>query len=456
MSGPKVSVYTLSAAERKIFYEQLEIIKQTEILLQKTTVGIDCANKEIEKLKGILKQGETLVGKVDRSFDFSEICEQIEEVEKTIDEVKKEQKRIREEYRVDKAGTVQMTQTMHAERSSKLEAVKKLNQTIETLVKRVKKCQTDALHKIEETDAQIKADIQREILGGFSISFANIGSERISQSKEAKLASYQDKIFEALKNVAELFGSPDQLPQALFERFNQLKEKALEITNVDFIENYYSISVIQFVKESEKFKNLIDRFNEVYMRYEFLCNEAGLIAKKYIVAEENISVIQTEIERLEHEDAENQTKAFIANAIDEAMKEMGYDLVGHREVTKKSGRSTKHELYHFGEGTGVDVTFSSDGQITMELGGFDDRDRTPDEAEASRLCDDMQRFCGQYAALERVLEKKGVMRRNIQILPPTRDFAQIINTTDYDMEKPVQKLEIKKTQKTGEQVRHTE
>lgn len=472
MSGPKVSVYELSAAQRKIFYEQLEIIKQTETNLQQILRGMTNLQSEVDVLAGSIEKGVLLAEETKQVCSFAEIQNQIEKILKQIELCEKEYERIKEAYRVDKTGTVEMSQAMNQERTAKLEALQKLNATISENVKLVKKLQKEALKEIEAIDASLKAELQDQILGGFSLSFATIKrsveiengeskefdseDEKRREEEREKLHSYQDKIFEALISVTDSIDNPERLSPVLADKLKVIKAKAAEITSVDFIENFYAISVIPFVKECHEYVELLARFDEAYMRYEFLCDEAGLVAKKYAVTEDSIVMIQAEIEKLEEQDAESQTKAFIANVIDEAMKEMGYDLVGQREVTKKSGRKIKHGLYHFGEGTGVDVTFSGDGQITMELGGFDEQDRTPDEREADILCEDMQRFCGEYAALERLLEKKGVKRKNIQMLPPIKEYAQIINTRDYKMLKPVSKLHSKKTQKTGLQVRHTE
>ena len=474
MSGPKVSVYELSAEQRKIFYEQLEILKQTEINLQQVFKGMTNLQNEINTLNGSIERGKALAANTKRTCNFTAIQEQIEIILKKIAVCEKEYQRIKEEYRVDKAGYVKMSQDMHRERAAKLKALQELNASINEEVKHVRELQKQALKEVEAIDESLKEELQEQILGGFTISFANVKREIKEQAIEAptgptpeeieaerqerltKLRGYQDKIFAVLCEVSDEVGSPDKLSPVLADKLKKIQSKAAEITSVDFIENFYAISVTPFVKECREYIDLLTRFDEVYMRYQFLCEEAGLVAKKFAITEESIASVEAEIEKLEADDAEAQTKAFIASAIDDAMKEMGYDLIGHREVTKKSGRKAKHELYHFGEGTGVDITFSSDGQITMELGGFDDTDRDPDENEADRLCDDMQRFCGEYAALERALEKRGVKRRNIQMLPPVKEYAQIFNTTDYEMTKPVQKLVAKKGQKGALIGRHAE
>ena len=102
----------------------------------------------------------------------------------------------------------------------------------------------------------------------------------------------------------------------------------------------------------------------------------------------------------------------------------------------------------------MDITFGANGQTTMELGGLDDHDRLPDETEADRLTEDMRRFCGEYAALERILEKKGIQRKNISLMTPSAEFASIFNTSDYELKKAVAKFEVKKEKKTAQNARY--
>ena len=68
----------------------------------------------------------------------------------------------------------------------------------------------------------------------------------------------------------------------------------------------------------------------------------------------------------------------------------------------------------------------------------------------------MHRFCGEYSALERVLEEKGIKRRNVSLMPPSADFAQIINTEDYELVRPVTEFVVKKDKKAANKAKHAE
>ena len=126
---------------------------------------------------------------------------------------------------------------------------------------------------------------------------------------------------------------------------------------------------------------------------------------------------------------------YIASCLDEVMVEMGYDLLGNRTVVKKNGRRFKNELYSFGNNDAVlNVTYSDDGKISMEVGNADKSDRVPTSYEAEKLVDEMKEFCSDFAKIENKLQEKGVLlKTRISHLPPTADNAQVINISDYDI-----------------------
>ena len=94
-------------------------------------------------------------------------------------------------------------------------------------------------------------------------------------------------------------------------------------------------------------------------------------------------------------------------------------------------------------GTAVNVTYSSDGQIAMELGGISREDRLPTVEETQVLTEDMETFCGEFAEFEKRLRAKGVILGNrIAMSPPSADYAAIINVNDYEIDSSKQFSEI--------------
>ena len=173
---------------------------------------------------------------------------------------------------------------------------------------------------------------------------------------------------------------------------------------------------------------------DLKIEYKIVCDMAGELAKPFDVSQAAVQNIQAEIIRLREKIARDDEKAYISKCLDEVMSDMGYDVIGRREVTKKSGKHFKSELFSYDDGTAVNVTMADDGHIAMELCGLDEVDRMPDIAESEKLCEHMETFCEDFGEIERRLERKGViLSSRIQRLPPSVEYAQILNISDYEL-----------------------
>ena len=194
-----------------------------------------------------------------------------------------------------------------------------------------------------------------------------------------------------------------------------------------------------------------EEFEELEAEYKVLCSNANITPRMFEISESGIAGLKAEISKLEAEALENSEQEYIADAIDEVMEEMGYDLIGSREVTKKSGKRFRNELYTFSEGTAVNIRYDNQGKIAMELGGIDSTDRLPSSLEASRLEDEMVAFCDKFTEFEKRLAAKGIVCKNrVRHLPPKAEYAQIINTSDYDIKTDVEAFKVERISAKGE------
>lgn len=99
---------------------------------------------------------------------------------------------------------------------------------------------------------------------------------------------------------------------------------------------------------------------------------------------------------MEKQRLEAAEREYISDEMTAVMEEMGYDILGSREVIKKSGTKFLNELYDYGNGNAVNITYASDGKITMELGKMDSSDRIPDTSEKAVLVGTMTEFCSRF------------------------------------------------------------
>ncbi len=216
-----------------------------------------------------------------------------------------------------------------------------------------------------------------------------------------------------------------RLPVTLRERLTAAKENCGDKILIE-------VSVKPLFKECEKFFNLYEKISPLLMDYEILCGMAKESVKNFSVEESSVAQIESEILRLREKIAQDDEREYIDKCLDEVMRDMGYDVIGTREVTKKSGSHFRQELFSYADGTAVNATFKSDGSITMELVGLDDNDRPPDPAESKTLVEHMENFCDDFSEFERRLAEKGVISKKISHLPPSEEHAKIINVEKFE------------------------
>ena len=408
MSGPKSSRYTLTPEQRRILAEQRRIeaakavaratVKRNTSALRRLSVGAEHEatvageamsrlgddggySKKVSELRRVILEAETTAAQVDANSLSS-----LESAEKATSESVKKAEKLRKE-----------------------------------------------IHQIVSgTESKVKVDIAASLDEGFSVSFADIrpavtnASDGLNQKKA--------EIDSRIKDIRDT----GILSEKLSAELEQVKALAASIDDEQFLKNYIAITVNPLLKRcaayADTYRAHHEEYESLYSEYVALCELYHYVAQVVPFSAEAIPFLKKEIERIQSTSEQQAEQEYIQNALDEVMTEMGYSVIGSREVTKRNGTHFQHELYTYGEGTAVDVTYSTDGRITMELGGLDSTDRTPDAAESSALCEEMEDFCGDFKEIERRLLARGViLASRISLLPPDSTYAQIINTSDYQM-----------------------
>ena len=230
----------------------------------------------------------------------------------------------------------------------------------------------------------------------------------------------------------DLMAGDSRLSVALLAKVAQTKRNFENITDSTFRKNFTALSITPLLKECNKYLQLYEETADLRIEYKVVCDMAGEPETAFEISPTTIQNIQNEITRLRKKIARDDEKSYISKCLDEVMSDMGYDVIGHREVTKRNGSHFKNELFSYADGTAVNVTLSDDGHIAMELCGLDDTDRLPEADESEKLCEHMESFCEDFSGIERRLAEKGViLRKRIQRLPPSVEYAQILNVSDY-------------------------
>lgn len=429
MSGPKTSSYYLTPEQRRILREARELEQKTRATY--------------ERKEQLRKSIMNMISATDSSIERADlIADESNREISGLDELKKIRETVAESVIVASNVTIQ----------NGLEALQEQETVLKKVYAQLSVKKVIVEKQLASAEQKFHEELKETVVSGFQLSFANIGSDR-----EMKSNPYILKIQTALNEISDLHISDD-----LKNKWSQIQNKAKEINNADFLKNFYAMTVLPFVKECQQYSELYqqcgDAYEQLLQEYKLLVKEIGIVAEDIPFSVSAIERLQSEIVRLEQIVSEAEEQAYISQCIDEVMLEMGYNLIGSREVTKKSGKRFRNELYLFDEGTAVNVTKSDDGQITMELGGLDNADRIPTTSESHQLCEDMSEFCEDYEEIEKKLAKKGIKTRRISILPPEEQYAQIINVEDYNMKEDVEHFEVtqKRQQRTSNAALHKE
>ncbi len=425
MSGPKSSRYTLSPAQRAALEAELRRRREEEIRKEKV-------NKCLSKIYATKNRVKSELEKVYRTIDRMEMIGE--------DSLSNERK-VCEEIIKSIAGD----SVIKVESSSVEEAENELKR-IELVLQKIVDIKANILLECSRVEANKREEIARDLDIGFSLSFTGISKEEAEEN-----TGFFEKVAKVLAQIDSYV-----LPIELKSEFERISLKANEITDSKFLENFYAISIYPFYEKcknyNEQYTKAQEAIEELIVIYNCLCAELEMMPENFDLSNVEYEYIDELINGLEAQRNDKAENEYIQQCVDEVMVEMGYELCGNREITKKSGKVIRNELYHFDEGCAVNVTYQDNGQITMELGGVDKTNRIPSKEESNKLVKDMEEFCADFKEIEEKLNEKGVWTNHISILPPAPEYAQIIDVSDYEMNRHLESLSIKNEERKKKKI----
>ena len=426
MSGPKSARYTLTPEQRRILAEARERERKTIRELDK----LQQYRVELASLKERLGDATTSIDMlVDRVGDGNEVQQSIRNSIMHIETI--------------------IQESASLSKQSGLEKLQVFNSKVKTVEETARKIVAQYESQSNEINAVLSKNIEDSITDGMSI---RIDDEIVNP--QSHLEIQKAKIKDVLHEIQSTNVSSDLQKEGII-----ILERAQGITDDSFIDNYYAMTVLPYIKRckayEEQVKEYGEEFDELASKHRYYSEYLGMPVISFTFSMDSLNSLRHKVAELESQSAKIEEQQYISESLDQVMRDMGYNVVGSREVVKKSGRKFRNELYHFSEGSVVNVTYAANGQISMELGGVDTCDREPSEEESSVLCDEMVEFCDEFPEIERRLKEKGVVLMNrISMLPPAEEYAQIINVSGFNMTDKVDVLETasKKQTETRKQV----
>lgn len=420
MSGPKTSRYTLTPEQRRILAWQREMDRRKAIASDKIQRG----SKKLMQIGSMFSSEKQVSAElVNRIGDDGGFLQKIRGLEEAIALI---------------SPIVDRTDT------NDVSALEKTAHTVSECVAKTETMVKELLRIAEQNEVKLKENLEAAIDQGFSMPSVD-SMPADSKSADGRKEKMLLQLSQIKKNHI--------LPVEWLEEISNAIAGLNQIQDENFLNNFSAVTVSPLIKKCRRFlseyEECHEEFEKLYSEYTALCDLYCYAAQEYPCTAASIESLKTEIQRMQETAAKEDEQAYISDCLDKVMEEMGYTVLGRRHVTKKNGKHFQNILYTYEEGTAVNVTYSSDGRVAMELGGLDAADRLPDDRETALLCDSMESFCDDFKEIEKRLLAKGVMLANrISLFPASAEYAQIINTSDYKMETVAEKLKVKEQRKT--------
>lgn len=430
MSGPKISVYQLTGWARQVVMGQIRCEQQSVACAEQICMLIKECLSYRTTYEAILKRLELLQRRSGNGNN------EAEEIETFLSHAVDSLNRISVDLQAHMphiSAKYQISDEAYEEKKQQLAYIKKLHKQVTQILSDLDKGVNQEQYSEEAVTQSINNSIAEDISNAYS--FYIEPDDTAPRFDEQKKAVFDRLAALTAKNLSNELKQNLQNALQVIERIN----------DVSHLSTFEAVTVKQLEKAAERcqreYQELMREFTEMISRYNALCKMAEVPAEVFFP--EDYSQVQSEIDKLELIVYKQQEQSYIYDCVDEIMSEMGYDLIGKREVTKRNGKRFKNELYTFNEGTAVNITYSSDGQISMELGGIARQDRIPTAAETEVLTADMETFCDEFEEFEQRLREKGIIIGNrIALSPPSAEYAAIINVNDYSVDSGVQVSEI--------------
>lgn len=413
MSGPKSADYYLTPEQRRQLAEQRRV-NELKNKIKKYALGIVYSQSDIDEYSS---HAAELLEVMSTDNGYSELSEQF--------------------------GTIMDKLKSAFKTAEILNTSSSLSECYEN-IRKLKAKKDSVLTKMKVADSQnilmLKTEYAHRIESVMDTDFGDIKSKK--QSEFDELFKWIMQRFAEIRCIPNLSGE-------LYNEIDSVENRMKEFTDIFMLKNFEAITVETLADKCREYSEIYTEYEELYAEYQALCESDEIISQQLPCSRESIGTLKKLISDVHLAIEKSDEQEYISRSIDEVMMEMGYKLIGDRSVTKKNGRKFYSELYTFSEGTAVNITRTSNGQITMELAGIDTADRQPTDIETSALCAEMESFCGAFSEFEKRLAKKGVISKHISILPPTSEYAQIINVNDYEVCDTADYSELRRNKNTG-------
>lgn len=185
-------------------------------------------------------------------------------------------------------------------------------------------------------------------------------------------------------------------------------------------------------KAEKEFDALDRKLSELLASYYAVCQSMGVKPKKFAFSEKSIQEINYECSRLKTQSVGRVNHADSLRKVRNALSSLGYRFLGE----KKERNAVYRQIFRVPDtvNTVIHVLFDDDGKVTMEVAIEDQCERNPSAREIESIVSAQHSFCKSSKDILTALNKNGLGLSLEEDYPCGPEFAQIIDTSDFDYE----------------------
>ncbi len=423
MSGPKISKYELEQMMKKKIEEaayerQRKLEAQMREKQRKAEAKLDKENLAFQKTIASVNQ----------------ILEK---------EQQKQQERMNSQKQTKETATVRKSLLHDKEIKKTLD--------FETILEQARQ-NTDIVEECQADLEDIVRELVQEPMELHSLIDAYVPKKQETQAvldKAGKTTDAEEKFDDLLLSMEEEYRELVS-DRAFFKhykeqilRFEEVCKRQQEYHSYQLLRDVYYGDFGRLKEERSKWHKQYDTwkepFYEVYIQYRAACEMAGQIPEYYSLKLETVSTdieeLKQKTEALHQEYLRQQESMEVTRIFNEVMEEMGYQVLGTKDITKKTGAKVHNTVFSYGDGSGIHVMDSGE-RITMEIVGLENEGRSLEEEDKEYLTEEQEHFCDSFHEIEQELAKRGVVLKDrIGMLPPSKEYAAIMSMEGYERTK---------------------
>ena len=426
MSGPKYNRYRMLEAKRRELLKlqiQKELYNKENVRVNKLIIaendGITVAKRQIDKQKEVtLKNIKTYLNNIKIEL------EKLKNNSDTIIAINDDSilKFYNENYQIYQNLVIESS---YLNNTVTLKELDKYYQKINNTFFEICNYNITSLKKVKQKEKQLKVDLSNKL----NDNLARYGNIDFLNHNDFDVSSYINTINELATN--------DKLNVSLKNNVLEIIKQLKTINNPKTLRDFCLGIVSQIINECQNYLNLYNKdyqeFIDLFNEYQNLCLVLHEKSQYFEFSKENLNKLKDLNKQYRCIAEDELERQYIASAFNDILIEMGYNLLGQKSKSVNSKTFYCNRIYSYNNGNVASVVFSSDGQISIEIGKLKNNTNLTNQ-EIDLQIKSMEKLCEDLPIIEQKLQEKGIyLNERILMQPVDKEFAQTFNANEFNI-----------------------